>query len=70
MPGSQMDGVGRVTSGEYRNLAARWRGLASDATTPRLRQHLLDKARECEALASGAGVLARPIESGLSEGSR
>ena len=56
-----MDLSGRISAAEYRSQAARWRALASDATTPRTREQLLEKARECEALAGGTGIIARPI---------
>jgi hypothetical protein len=45
----------------YLGLAAQWRRLAANATTVRMRAHLIDKARACEALATGTGLVARPI---------
>jgi hypothetical protein len=43
----------QVSKGEYRRLAARWRRLAVEATTPKTRNHLLTLARQCEFLAGG-----------------
>ena len=46
----------------YRRQAARVRGLAQDATTPAIREHLRDVALQYENLAEGAeeGYSARP----------
>jgi hypothetical protein len=41
---------------QYRGLAARWRQLAAEATTPKTRNHLLTLARQCEFLAGGGVV--------------
>jgi len=38
----------------YRRQAARVRNLAQEATTPTVREHLADVAREYEKLAEGA----------------
>lgn len=54
-----MDVSERPSASEYRSLAERWRQLAAEATTPRMRKQLLDKAREYEALASGTGTAAQ-----------
>jgi hypothetical protein len=64
-----MDLSGRVSRGEYSRLAARWRRLAVDATTPQTRNHLLTLARQCEFLAGGGIELApaKPEEPGLLE---
>jgi hypothetical protein len=48
-----MDLFGRLSAAEYRSLAARWRRLAIDATTPQTRDHLLGLVRQCEFLAGG-----------------
>ena len=57
--GRDMDFSGRLSAIEYRNLAARWRALAADATTPKTRNHLLSLARQCEFLAGGDAGLER-----------
>jgi hypothetical protein len=44
-----------------RSLAAQWRRFAANATTARTRARLIDKARACEALANGTGLVARPV---------
>jgi len=59
--GRAMDGVGRVSPGEYGRLAARWRRLAEDATTPRTRNHLLMLARQCEFLAGNVADVTAEI---------
>ena len=46
-----MDFSGRLSTAEYRSLAARWRQLAADATTPKTSSHLLTLARQCDYLA-------------------
>jgi hypothetical protein len=56
-----MDGVGRLSGTQYRRLAARWRRLAEDATTPQTREHLLALARQCEFLAGKPEIAARQI---------
>jgi hypothetical protein len=43
----------------YRKHAARVRGLAADATTPALKEHLNDVARQYDGLAEGADEAAR-----------
>jgi hypothetical protein len=45
---------------EHRRLAARFRALAANVTTARARGYLLGMADECDALAEGRIVLARP----------
>lgn len=45
----------RLSVAEYRGLAARWRQLAADATTPKTRNHLLTLARQCDYLAGNVG---------------
>jgi hypothetical protein len=50
-----MDGYVRVSVSEYRSMAARWRRLAADATTPQARKHLLALARRSEFLAGNVG---------------
>jgi hypothetical protein len=57
-----MDGVGRVSPGEYRSLSARWRRLAADATTSWTRDHLLKLARQCEFLAGNVDQVRDEIE--------
>ena len=47
-----MDLSGRVSRGEYSRLAARWRRLAVDATTPQTRNPLLTLARQCPTASS------------------
>jgi hypothetical protein len=59
-----MDLSVRLSAAEYCSLAERWRALAAEATTVRTREQLLNKAREYEALASGTGVVARPVGGG------
>lgn len=49
----------QLSAKEYRDLAARWRRLAAEATTPHTRNHLLKLARQCEALALGPPGTAR-----------
>lgn len=46
------DGV-RLSARQLRDQAARWRTLASEATTPKTRNHLLKLAQQSEFLASG-----------------
>jgi hypothetical protein len=43
----------------YRNHAARVRGLAAGTTTPALKEHLYDVARQYDALADRADEVAR-----------
>jgi len=43
----------------YRNHAARVRALAAEATTPALKEHLQDVARQYDRLADGADEAAR-----------
>ena len=43
----------------YRKHAARVRGLAADATTPALKEHLNDVARQYDGLAESADEAAR-----------
>jgi hypothetical protein len=43
----------------YRKHAARVRRLAADATTPALKEHLNDVARQYDGLAEGADEAAR-----------
>jgi hypothetical protein len=54
-----MDLFGRLSAAEYRSLAARWRRLAAEATTPQTRNHLLGLVRQCEFLAGAGAELVR-----------
>ena len=52
-----MDGLERLSKSEYQRLAARWRRLAADATTPQTKARLLTLARQCEFLALGVAQM-------------
>ena len=54
------DGV-RLSAGQLRSQAARWRALAAQATTPQTREHLLKLAQQSEFLASGLITDTPPI---------
>jgi hypothetical protein len=65
--GGDMDFFERLSVAEYRSLAARWRRLATDATTAQTRTHLLTRARQCEFLAGKLGTVTAeivPVENG------
>jgi hypothetical protein len=64
-----MVGYVRVSVSEYRSMAARWRRLAADATTPRTRKHLLALARQCEFLAGNVGDVIAEIAAEENEAS-
>jgi hypothetical protein len=46
------DGV-RLSARQLRDQAVRWRALATEATTPQTKSHLLKLAQQSEFLASG-----------------
>ena len=52
---SEMDPVPSLAAEYYRKHAARVRELAAGATTPALKEHLHDVARQYDALAERAG---------------
>ena len=51
--------IGGMSCEYYRAQAARVRRLAKDATTEAVREHLMEVAREYDALAEGTGIAAR-----------
>jgi hypothetical protein len=55
-----MDLSDRPSRTECARQAERWRQLADTATTPRLRQQLIDKALEYEALAGSFDLMGPP----------
>ena len=57
-----MDLSDRMSGAQHRSLAARWRRLAEDATTPQTRNHLLTLVRQCEYLAGGRRDMVKPAD--------